>query len=741
MQGTTGKVVLVVLGVMLMLVFILPSGLTRGGGSDAVVGTLRGEKVKQSDVREAGALLGYAASRLQVSGPQGQGGSIVTGVFGPALAETLSRDPELFYLLLTEARRDGLRSTPADVSALLTSNNVSVLVADPSDPTGKKSTSTPFASIPGEQVRQNAIAAAAAVLDVRQSAARYADFYKVSRPVLDYHLATENQRVGLTTVVFDARDYLADVPEPDDAAVTAQFEAYKNVAPGGVAALSDDPKAAENPFAFGYRLPARVKVQYLTIPADAVDGRVRSELAKTELAERESTLYRYWSDNQALFPVPPGAPETRPSSQPTTEPVDVVDTPEPTTGPAAGESLLASENPAVKQFLAEQTIKADGTPAQAAWRRFLSVHDVVARRYVSKQTADLEAKLTKRLRDRLTSDYRTLDAARSKGDAKAEQSAGVGAMEYLQKVAADLAGELGIRPAVASYGRNYLDAEQLSKTADVGPIAEAGIATGNPQSPGVSFAQYVFAATAPLVTDAQRSTLESRGLLLKLDQPSQTISDAAGNRYIFRVVDAKPAAAPADVAEAAERVRRDLRLKAGYDKAFADATAMAEAARADSLTAAAGRLDKRAHDVPPFVPGGQLPNPEAFGASDPTTRPAADDADGVDDAGLSFAARLALKDEIYKLLGERGESPVGVLQLRPAFRAVAAQLGEVAGAWTDDQSLATTRVQVRQQLAQSLAAGTPAGEVDPITAEFYDRARVLSRLGFVPTPGRAGDGG
>src|SRR5687768_16633241 len=53
MEGKFGKIVLVVLGVILMIVFILPAGLQNMAGSDATLGTLAGEKVRRGDIINA----------------------------------------------------------------------------------------------------------------------------------------------------------------------------------------------------------------------------------------------------------------------------------------------------------------------------------------------------------------------------------------------------------------------------------------------------------------------------------------------------------------------------------------------------------------------------------------------------------------------------------------------------------------------------------------------------------------
>lgn len=60
-------------------------------------------------------------------------------------------------------------------------------------------------------------------------------------------------RVNLGFVLVDATDHIADEPEPTEESLLAQFEKYRDLEPD------------KNKNGFGYRLPDRVKVEYLTI--------------------------------------------------------------------------------------------------------------------------------------------------------------------------------------------------------------------------------------------------------------------------------------------------------------------------------------------------------------------------------------------------------------------------------------------------------------------------------------------
>ena len=675
MRGRFGKVVLVVLGVLLMLVFILPSGLGGGGGGgrNPVVGTLGDRDVRGDEVRAAGSLLAYAANNVRVqAGQTGQMAPLPTALLGPELADTLLRDPELFYLLLSEARQNGLRVPSEEVTITLENQAAQVIVPDKASPDGRRAAE--FATIPGEQVRANVIDATAAVMDVARSAGRFVDFYKVSEPVVDYHLALSNQRVDLRTVVFEAGEFLEGVPEPTDAQVREQFDKFKDTAAGST--VTED-----NPFALGYRLPARVKLGYVALPPDAAADKVRRDLAARPLADRELELYRYWSDNRALFPAPATRPATRPA--------------------ADGDTLTADAGE-VRTFLDEQSAKVAGTPSEADWLAYVAVHDRVLDRLVSTRASELETRVLRRLRDELSTDYRTSSAARDDATNRPATSA-----DYLPNLAKKIADDFGVRPDVRVLDRDMLDAEALSDPAVVGPIAEAIL----PQV-GAGFPAYVLAATGPLLTPEQREQIERGGALLELYQPSQTLIGIDGASYVFRVTDAAAESPPRELSEVESQVREDLRQIAAYDQALAAAESLAAQARESSLTAAAESAGRTVLDPPAFVPAAG-PGPAdaaAFG--------------GEPGQPLDFAARLALQNEAYKLLGrEASDGPrLGVLALRPALAATVAEVQDVTATWDD---LALRREQVRSQLSQRTVGP---GVVD----EFFDRDSVLARTGFVP---------
>src|SRR5687767_12937242 len=210
MQGRFGKVVLVVLGVILMIVFILPAGIQSMGGGNTSVGTLGGEKVPAQDVINADGLYQYARLKIRVP-VQGQELPLPSVVFGE-YAAILEEDPQLFYILLREARENGSSMPPEPLDELLAELNPSVMVRDPAAPGGERP--VPYKDIVGDQTRDDVREVVGALLAVNRSFRRFAEYPRISQPVLDYFMATQAQRVDLKTVVFDSERFIDGVQPP-----------------------------------------------------------------------------------------------------------------------------------------------------------------------------------------------------------------------------------------------------------------------------------------------------------------------------------------------------------------------------------------------------------------------------------------------------------------------------------------------------------------------------------------------
>ena len=81
-----------------------------------------------------------------------------------------------------------------------------------------------------------------------------------------------NEKVSAEYVAFDATNFVDEMPEPSDAEIKAQFEKYKDY----TANIFSD----ENPFGFGYQLPARVQLEYIAVLLSDIKGTIEKPTAQ-----------------------------------------------------------------------------------------------------------------------------------------------------------------------------------------------------------------------------------------------------------------------------------------------------------------------------------------------------------------------------------------------------------------------------------------------------------------------------
>ncbi|MHC5083237.1 MAG: hypothetical protein ACYTET_04780 [Planctomycetota bacterium] len=93
-------------------------------------------------------------------------------------------------------------------------------------------------------------------------------------------LARGKERIDADFVKIDADSFIDEKAEIADADLQQQFDAYKNVL---ASAATDD-----NPFGFGYKLPKRVKLEYIVVKMDDV----KAQTAKITADEMESFYSR-----------------------------------------------------------------------------------------------------------------------------------------------------------------------------------------------------------------------------------------------------------------------------------------------------------------------------------------------------------------------------------------------------------------------------------------------------------------
>jgi hypothetical protein len=87
---------------------------------------------------------------------------------------------------------------------------------------------------------------------------------RLSKPIVEHFLQDQGAQVSGQVVVIRAQQLLADTPTPSDEEVESLYEQFKDALPG-----------RGDPYGFGYRVPDRVKIEYLSIPMDQARQHVK----------------------------------------------------------------------------------------------------------------------------------------------------------------------------------------------------------------------------------------------------------------------------------------------------------------------------------------------------------------------------------------------------------------------------------------------------------------------------------
>jgi hypothetical protein len=588
------KKFLAVFGVLLMIVFILPTSfknsMTRG---DLTIGAVDGEKITGNE-------LGQAKSDLQLLYMKRFVPLLELGTGGDprATVNVFSQyfqgdDGALSYLLLQkEAEKLGFSVSTQAADALVA------------------------ASFKNEQMTQEQLdqitPAVGRFILVQGAFERASESVKASKPLVQYYIAQRFQSSKLNLVEYNAADQEKLVPAPTPEQIRQQYDKYGDRFPAN-SFLTTQPSAP------GYKVPDRVKLQYLELPHAAVVESVLNELSPDELYRFDrDTGYPYYEKNQNEFPTP--------ATKPVIGPVLPGSTTKPT--------------PTTKPF---EEVKVDIRKRLLTDASLSSSDQAVALR---SRVAEREKQLRTELHDELARAYAGWAAARG-GDSAATQPALPTTnplvaiypeLDFLTAFANTFEAQYKVRPLVNSLANQWLTSKDLETQADIG-LATAGETT---------FAQYVMhdlapapttapssqpsttnpttapttvaaASTVPTTTPAETAPVSVTswhpiGTGLRPFEPSSLLQDPAGNAYVFRLTAFEPGHKP-PLADIEPEVIKQLRLSAAYQIAHDEAAKLLSNARIESklrkeqkigdlqgLPAAAKASGKSLIEAGPFQP-------------------------------------------------------------------------------------------------------------------------------------------
>lgn len=678
------KRVLAFLAVFLMIAFLLPTTFSPGRGANATVGEVRGgEKVTIGDLENAYREWGFLKTTvLAPSNPNAQQpGQQALPQYIPLVAQTLTGNAgaqqieehkALYFLLQQEARRLGIRPTPQELDGILDQLRLRL-------PDGRE------VAYSDERVRNSNYGAmtrqaVSNLLSVELAFARAMSAIKVSRPQRDARIAMQMQTLTLRYVPFAAADFAAAVPAPTPEQLATQFEKYADT-------LAGNP-TRDNPFGFGYKLPNRVKLQYLTVGRDQLRRAVleNPQIAPTPEGRNhywQKEAYKYFLNNRDKFAA--AAPAT---TQATTGPLSLGGGSAPTTAPATAEFTDA-----VRQLAMEELVKPE--------------IDALARKVQGRITSALNA------------EFANYSKAHAASQPATNTSLGLpyDSFDYLEALANEVQKQFGVLPTVVNLG------DKFRTLADLQDVEGLATAYANVGGQPVGLAEYAFGSAAAFLPPDDRDRPSS----LELFEPSQVMTDVTGAVVIFRLTAADAAHRPAALAEVAADVERDVRRQLAYDAAHAAAGKLiASGEPLDAAAAAAGKTVSAAADVrlggAVQLPG--LPSLSQAGLSQFTV--AAFDL-LADDSAATATTRPTGQPTTAPTAPAAGATPRAVIDVKADDVALATELAALRGD-LPSELIPLFESQIAQQLTSEFAR--------PAAIAWFSYDNVAQRTGFTGPAGR-----
>ncbi len=552
------KKMLAVFGILLMITFVI-SGNARGPSCRGpyVLGKVGGAPLTDNDVQQA----------------QHDIYLLLRGSFVPLYkldegraAAVFKEHPNVYAMLQIEARKQGIVITEAQAQTAVKEAKLENIEAAEQDEL--------LAAVGRFMLVQTAYDNAAATV-------------KVSRPLLDYNLATGYQSLSLNIVELTADQYRAAAGRPASDEIAKQYERFADREPEPSSVVTTQPATP------GYKVPDRVKIQYVDLPRDRILAAKLDQLTREQIYQLDLVGYEYWSDpkNAAEFTVTP-PPATAPTtSQPSTQPSTVAST-LPATLPTSLPATVPSTEPTVKPF---------ATVAPDLRRRLLlgqipSTAPAVdaLRKSLEEETISLRNDLAAELRKGYDAYVAASAAAPATGPTTgptAEPTSGFQSVQFLDHVAEAFEARHKVRPLVSSLSNEWMTEQDLATLPGIGEArhgmgsfaayAVRSIDTSPPPAPTTA------PTTSPSTLPVTRPLAHRNSL--RLFEPSDILDGVNDNSYIFRVTAYDPEHKPT-LADAEPAIVRDLTTAKGYDMAVARAASLMNDAKVAALSSASGGL-------------------------------------------------------------------------------------------------------------------------------------------------------
>jgi hypothetical protein len=568
------KQLLAIFGVLLMVIFIIPSSMKNGRSFERhPIGHIGTEAVYNDDKLQAAndwQVLQRVFAQVPFL-PQNRYSQELSLEPQPApyafelgldLCREIEENPDLYFLMQNEARHRGIEVSMDQVGTVLANE---LFVSSPDSTAGFQKVSPE--TVGGEERYEQIARAVSRFLPVLTLVRQIESDVKITQPMWDQSLAS-SQLVRLAIAELHADQFKSSVGIPAPEQIQAQYDTYRDIVP-------QPSNTDATSLKFGYKIPERVRLQYLKIPRSDVVKAVRASRSAYDW-EVDARVY-YYAHQDEFVGLPP---TTESTTRPTTAPATATASTAPTTAPAA--------------------VTATPVPATPTTRPFAEVQEKAMTAILAAPADELAQKLQSAIVARLSGDYAANPTPAASTTAPATiPSAGMGSKVYLESVALDIQKQFNVLPEVVQTGA-WLDSATLAKLPEIGGAS----------SDSHSFVEEAIPATQPTFGGKPVAPLA-------LLQPSEPMKDANSNVFIFRIIDRQPAHSP-PLREISTQVAADVQAVHCYQAALDAAKALTDASQKHLLSAMAALRNIAVITTPrPFAPGSEIPG---YTASTDVTR-------------------------------------------------------------------------------------------------------------------------
>ncbi|MHB1155260.1 MAG: hypothetical protein ACYC26_00320 [Phycisphaerales bacterium] len=556
------KILLAVGGSILMVIFLIPQAASHmGQNSDPVVGNLAGKDIRANRVRTANIEIAtvralvearYASLVQQFRALDPQKDPMQAYLLQQRIQQlgnvaqnipTGNDSGPVWLMMLHEAEQQGLYASRSESRQILQTWDITAVEVAAAKHNLGVDDAFIYQALGHWQMtmRLRQLTYGQAVIPSPRGGTTFTT--RLSEPALLHFARDIQSQIAVNYVAIPASRLLGQIAEPTEAELEERFNLSKNVPPGSSGGGSGQ-------YGFGYRLPPRVKLEYIAVPL---------ERAKQVVHVDEIEANRYYLQHPDEF-LPKPDDKSKPGQSESSS--------------AAPGSATVSKTPRPYRDVREDIIE------KLTHQKALAKQDEAVK--------SIEAALNAAIRswplDNQTG-YRVVPPG----------AAGTDTIN-LADVAQQVQQDTGIPCDVA---RDEKDWQPLTSLSDKPGIGQSILITGSGSDRRAYATAGYLSSISELRPPADHPLLPFH---LQVGVPSKPVQDIAGTIYILRVLDAQPEHAPAALNEVRDQVVRDVKLLKAYGSLQEQSWSFLSAARSAGLDKFAQSLGKdvKVESLKPF---------------------------------------------------------------------------------------------------------------------------------------------